>query len=143
MWIGPEISPKPSWKSSALEGYSLAKTGVSRRFSGAKSHHAGEFGVEKFSTDIDSKRVKNNLQGFERNFLLLAGGGHRPEGYKPGTSLTDWAGKGGIPFFMFPLCARGGKSFAIPACKATESDEVKTAALLITDSPFVIPTSYI
>jgi hypothetical protein len=45
------------------------------RFSGAKSHHAGEFGSEKFSTGVDSKRVKNNLQGFEGKFTPLALGG--------------------------------------------------------------------
>jgi hypothetical protein len=44
-----------------------AKSGFFRGFSGVKSHHAGEFGSEKFSTGIDFKRVINNLQGFERN----------------------------------------------------------------------------
>jgi hypothetical protein len=43
---------------------------------GAESHHAGGFGSQKFSTGIDSKRVKNNLQGFEGNLhSLLEGGG--------------------------------------------------------------------
>jgi hypothetical protein len=32
-----------------------------------KSHDAGEFGSEKFSTGIDLKRVKNNLQGLRGN----------------------------------------------------------------------------
>jgi hypothetical protein len=32
-----------------------------------KSHDMGKFGSEKFSTGIDSKRVKNNLQGFKGN----------------------------------------------------------------------------
>jgi hypothetical protein len=31
----------------------------------------GAFGREKFSTGIDSKRVKNNLQGFKENFPSL------------------------------------------------------------------------
>jgi hypothetical protein len=44
-----------------------AKSGFFWGFSGVKSHHAGEFGSEKFSTGIDFKRVINNLQGFERN----------------------------------------------------------------------------
>jgi len=68
MWIGPKSLQSRRGKVAPSKGYSLAKTGVSRRFSGAKSHHAGEFGVEKFSTDIDSKRVKNNLQGLREIF---------------------------------------------------------------------------
>jgi hypothetical protein len=41
----------------------------------AESHHAGRFWSEKFSTGIDSKRVKNNMQGFEGKFIPLARGG--------------------------------------------------------------------
>jgi hypothetical protein len=35
----------------------------------------GAFGREKFSTGIDFKRVKNNLQGFEGNLPSLLQGG--------------------------------------------------------------------
>jgi hypothetical protein len=58
-----------------------AKNAFFRRFSEAKSHHAGEFGSEKFCTGIDSKQVKNNLQGFEGNLHpLVEGGGGVPHG---------------------------------------------------------------
>jgi hypothetical protein len=38
--------------------------------SGAKSHDAGESWREKFSSGIDPKQVKNNLQGFWENLYL-------------------------------------------------------------------------
>jgi hypothetical protein len=57
------------------------KNGFFRRFSEAKSRDVGDYGGEKFSTGIDSKRVTNNLQGFEGNLhSLLEGVGYKPGG---------------------------------------------------------------
>jgi hypothetical protein len=102
-----------------------SKTGIFRRFSEAKSHDTGGFGSEKFSTDIDSKRVKNNLQGFKGNLcpLAIGGVGYLAQGYKPGGLLTEqtghmpdgerWSVDGlGLlpsPVLMVRLCGSGGK----------------------------------
>ena len=44
-----------------------AKTEFFRRFSEAKSYDVGYFGVGKFSTGIDSREFRNNLQDFKGN----------------------------------------------------------------------------
>ena len=77
-----------------LRGRFWAKTEFFQCFSEAKSHHAGEFDGRKFCTGIDSKGVKNNLQGFEGKFVLLGlgGGGCFLGGYKPGGLLTEQTG---------------------------------------------------
>jgi hypothetical protein len=55
------------------------KTGFFGRFSEAKSHDAGDFGGEKFSTGTDSNGVKNDLQGFRGG--IYTPGGIGGEGY--------------------------------------------------------------
>jgi hypothetical protein len=86
-----------------------AKIGFFQWFSEAKSQHAGEFGGKKFCTVVDSKQVRNNLQGFEGKFTPLArGGGGTQRGYKPGGYLTDWLMRLGVHFFYLQVCANGG-----------------------------------
>jgi hypothetical protein len=52
---------------SDASGPFLAKKRIFPVIFRGKSHDAGEFGSEKFSTGIDLKRVKNNLQGLRGN----------------------------------------------------------------------------
>ena len=84
----------------------------------------GEFGSEKFSTGIDSKRVKNNLQGFEGNLhSLLDGWGVKTGGtdrahtlhIEPGTFLA--VSKRGLAHFCsFSQCAPAEGNFRQTTC---------------------------
>jgi hypothetical protein len=101
-----------------LRGRFLAKNRVFSVIFRGQISHAGEFDGRKFCTGIDSKGVKNNLQGFEGKFVLLGlgGGGAFWGGInredcrqnRPGTYLTDWTDEElSVHFFYLPVCAEG------------------------------------